>query len=251
MTHWLRGQRLSQTSSPLTFEVLVNRTRHRADPEQYYSPQAQARAIVALMEELGVSDAVLVGYDVGSLGAQTVAAMRPDLVKALVVSPPLPGGGKRVLQISAVTEFRYMSFHQLDLIEQILDGRPDGIRYYLQHFWNHWSGPDYRVDEGRLDHLTTMYSKPGAFLAAAQWYRSSGNPVTAYVNETKPAPADRLATPTTVLWQEHDAIFPQAWSDCLSDFFSDYTYTELPGVGHFTPLATDEFAEAIRQRVRS
>ena len=41
-------------------------------------------------------------------------------------------------------------------------------------------------------------------------------------------------------------------SDCLSDFFTDYTYTELPGVGHFTPLeATDKFAEAIWQPIRS
>jgi pimeloyl-ACP methyl ester carboxylesterase len=221
--------------------------KHRADPEESYSPQAQARAIAALMEELGVSKAVLAGYDVGSLVAQTVAATRPELVKALVVSPPLPGGGGRVLQITPVREFWYTSFHQLDLIEHILDGNPDGIRYYLQHFWNHWSGPDYTVGDDRLDHLTQMYSQPGAFVAAAQWYRSSGNPVTAYVAETKPPPADRLTTPTTILWQEHDAIFPQAWSDRLSDFFTDYTYTELPGVGHFTPLeAADKFAEAIR-----
>src|ERR1700754_3211664 len=46
--------------------------KHRADPEEHYSPQAQARAVAALMDELGVCEAVLAGYDVGSLVAQTV-----------------------------------------------------------------------------------------------------------------------------------------------------------------------------------
>jgi pimeloyl-ACP methyl ester carboxylesterase len=76
--------------------------KHRAEPEDYYSPQAQAQAhaVAALMEELGVFQAVLAGYDVGSPVAQTLAAIRPELVKALVVSPPLPGAGERVLQVT-------------------------------------------------------------------------------------------------------------------------------------------------------
>jgi pimeloyl-ACP methyl ester carboxylesterase len=225
--------------------------KHRVDPEVAYSPLGQAGAVAALMDELGVSGAVLGGFDVGSLTAQIVAATRPDLVKALVVSPPLPGGGERVLELTPVKEFWYTTFHQLDLVEKIVDGNATAVRHYLSHFWNHWSGPDYVVDENRLDHLTEVYSAPGAFVAAAQWYRSVGNPVTAYAAETAPESSKRLTTPTTILWQEHDAIFPQAWSDRLDDFFTDYTYTELPGVGHYTPLeATDQFAEAIKLRLK-
>ena len=225
--------------------------KHRVEPERAYSPVAQARAVAALMDELGVSGAVLAGYDVGSVVVQTVAGLRPDLVKALVVSPPLPGGGERVLSLTPVKEFWYTSFHQLDLMERLLDSNRDGIRHYLRHFWNHWSGPDFVVDENRLDHLVEVYSEPGAFVAAAQWYRSSGNPVTAYAAETAPPLERRLATPATILWQEHDAIFPLAWSDRLDAFFTDYTYAELRGVGHYTPLeATEQFAEAILQRLK-
>src|SRR5215467_3123878 len=80
--------------------------------------------------------------------------------------------------------------------------------------------------------------------------RSSGNPVTAYAGETKPSPGERLTTPTTILWQDQDPIFPYQWSDQLDAFFQDYTLTRLSGIGHFTPLeATDRFAEAIKQRV--
>ena len=64
------------------------------------------------------------GYDIGSRIAQTVARFRPDLVRALVVTPPLPGVGGRVLNPDTQREFWYQTFHRLDLAEQLIDGRP-------------------------------------------------------------------------------------------------------------------------------
>jgi pimeloyl-ACP methyl ester carboxylesterase len=118
---------------------------------------------------------VIVGYDVGSFVAQTVAKTRPDLVRALVVSPPLPGAGKRVLSPAATREFWYPAFHRLDLAKQLLDGKPEAVRAYLRHFWSHWSGPNYEVDEAHLDHLVDVYSPPGAFTASVGWYHSSSS----------------------------------------------------------------------------
>jgi pimeloyl-ACP methyl ester carboxylesterase len=222
--------------------------KHPADAEAFYSGTGQAAGVIALLDELGVTDAVLVGYDIGSFIAQTTARIRPDLVRALVVSPPLPGAGKRVLDLTAVREFWYTSFHQLPLAENLIDGDAVAVRSYLEHFWNHWSGPGYAVDDSRIDHLTDVYSAPGAFIASIMWYRSSGNPVTSYAQEETPERDDRLATPIKVLWQEHDPIFPIAWADRLDDFFTDHHFESLPGVGHFTPLeATGGFAAAIRE----
>ena len=151
----------------------------------------------------------------------------------------------------AVKEFWYTTFNQQKLSEELTDGKPKAGRAYLRHFWNHWSGPQYLVDDKRLDHLTDSYSKPGAFTASLMWYRSSGNPVTAYAQELVPARSNRLSTPTSILWQENDAIFPVEWSDRLDDFFSNYTLERLPNVGHFTPLeATDRFALAIKGRLK-
>lgn len=222
--------------------------KHDADPQQFYSGQGQARAVIALMDELGIEQAIVCGYDIGSFISQTIASMRPDLVKALVISPPLPGAGDRVLELKEAMEFWYTSFHNLELFGTLVDGKRDAARAYLHHFWSHWSGPAYVVDETRIDHLADVYSAPGAFNASVAWYRSSGNPVTAYATEVAPAPADRLKTPTTVLWQETDPIFPIAWSDRLDEFFVNYRLQRLPGVGHFTPLeATETFAAAIRE----
>lgn len=224
--------------------------KHDADPEEMYSGRGQARAVAALMDELSLKRAVVAGYDVGSFVSQTIAAIRPDLVKALVVSPPLPGAGKRVLELWAAKEFWYASFHQLDLARDLIDGKRDAVRAYLHHFWSHWSGPDYIVDGNRIDHLADVYAAPGAFAASINWYRTSANPVTAFAAETRPLSGERLATPTTVLWEDQDAIFPFQWSDQLDAFFEDYTLERLAGVGHFTPVeATDRFAQAIRQRL--
>jgi NAD(P)-dependent dehydrogenase (short-subunit alcohol dehydrogenase family) len=58
--------------------------------------------------------------------------------------------------------------------------------------------------------------------------------------------ADRIVVPTTVLWPEHDPLFPPAWSDRLADFFAAVRLHHLDGVGHVTPVeAPHAFAAAV------
>ena len=221
--------------------------KHPAPPAEAYSAAAQARSVVGLIDELGLPPAVVAGYDVGSRVAQAVAQAFPERVRALVVSPPLPGAGDRVLAPDAEREFWYQAFHQLSLVEEILDGRRDAVRAYLRHFWSHWSGPSLAPSDADLDRLAALYGEPGAFTASIAWYRAGSGTVARSLAEVAPAPDERLAVPTTVLWPEHDPLFPSAWSDRLAEFFADLALTPLPGVGHFVPLeAPQEVAAAIR-----
>jgi pimeloyl-ACP methyl ester carboxylesterase len=221
--------------------------KHAARPEDAYSADAQARSVVGLIDELRLEPVVVAGYDVGSRVAQTVARAFPDRVRALVVAPPLPGVGKRVLAAEAQREFWYQAFHQLSLVEEIIDGRKDAVRAYLHHFWSHWSGPSVVPTDLELDRLADLYGAPGAFTASIAWYRAGAGTVGNSLREVAPEPHDRMALPTTVLWPEFDPLFPREWSDRLAEFFTDVTVTPLPGVGHFVPLeAPDEFAGAIR-----
>jgi pimeloyl-ACP methyl ester carboxylesterase len=124
------------------------------------------------------------------------------------------------------------------------------VRDYLEHFWTHWSGPDYVPEKAELDRLADFYARPGSFVASINWYRSGSGTVALSTQEQPPAPADRIAAPTTVLWQEYDPLFPRAWSDRLGEWFSDVDVRPLDGVGHFTPLeAPEAFASAILERV--
>jgi hypothetical protein len=63
-----------------------------------------------------------------------VARHRPDLVQALVLTPPLPGIGERIPTPSAQQEFWYAPFHQLPLADELIDSRPDAMRSHLHHF---------------------------------------------------------------------------------------------------------------------
>jgi pimeloyl-ACP methyl ester carboxylesterase len=213
-----------------------------------YSADAQARSVIGLIEELGLGRPVLGGYDIGSRIAQTVARQRPDLVRAIVVSPPLPGIGERILAPEVQRQFWYQSFHQLTLAEELIDGNPAAVRAYLRHFWSHWSGPEFTPTDDRLDHLTASYAEPGAFTASIGWYRAGAGAVARSLAERVPAPEDRVAVPTTVLWPEHDPLFTRDWADRADEFFADIRITFVDGIGHYVPVeAPAEFAAAVTE----
>jgi len=220
--------------------------KHDADPTEAYAAAGQAAGLRGLMGELGIAEAVLAGYDVGSRVAQQLARESPQLVRALVLAPPLPGAGARVLSEGAVREFWYQSFHRLELAERLIDGNAAAVRAYLEHFWTHWSGPTYVPDPAELDRLAQGYGAPGAFTASIGWYRAGSGTVARSLAERAPSPEDRIAAPTTVLWPGHDPLFPVEWSDRIDEFFSAATVRPLPDAGHFSPLeAPGEFAAAI------
>jgi len=80
--------------------------------------------------------------------------------------------------------------------------------------------------------------------ASVAWYRAGSGMVASSLAEgDAPIP---ITTPTIVLWQSDDPLFPRAWADRLDRFFSSVALRPLDGVGHFTPLeAPHAFADAI------
>ena len=101
--------------------------KHPADPVAQYDAKAQARSVAALITELGLDRPVVAGYDIGSRIAQALASARPELVKALVITPPVPGVGTRVFGAGPLREFWYQSFHRLALAEELIDGNPHAV----------------------------------------------------------------------------------------------------------------------------
>jgi pimeloyl-ACP methyl ester carboxylesterase len=225
--------------------------KHAVAVRHFYSATAQAASVIGLIKELGLSPVVLAAYDVGSRVAQSVARMEPDLVSALVLSPPLPGAGDRVLTARAQSEFWYQAFHQLPLAAQLIDGNPDAVREYLRHFWAHWSAPNFIVPEDDLDRLVADYALPGAFTASIAWYRAGAGMIAQSLTELPPDRAIKIRVSTDVLWPQHDPLFPREWSDRLDSYFTDATLHFAFDAGHFTPLeCPDQFAELVLIRAR-
>ena len=147
--------------------------KHRVDPSDGYSAAAQAHSIATLITELRLDRPVVAGYDIGGRIAQTLAREHPGLIKALVLSPSMPGIGDRVLDQRLQRRFWYQAFHQLSLPDELIDGNPNAVRSYLRHFWTHWSDPTFSIADEDLDHLVAVYSPPGAFTASIAAMRRS------------------------------------------------------------------------------
>jgi pimeloyl-ACP methyl ester carboxylesterase len=225
--------------------------RHERPPREAYSAEAQAASVLGLIRELELDRPVLVGYDIGSRIARVIAREEPDAIRALVLSPPLPGAGGRILTQDGLREFWYQPFHRLPLSHELIDGNPQAVRAYLAHFWDHWSAPGWSPAADRFDELVDLYARPGAFTASIAWYRAGSGAVAQSAAERAPAPADRVQIPTTVLWGEHEPLFPVAWSDRLGEFYADFELQVLAGVGHFAPVeAPAAVADATVRRLR-
>ncbi len=220
--------------------------KHPENGSKAYSRDGQVKAVAALMDELEIRDAVLVGYDIGGFTVQGIARSRPDLVSAVVLAPPIPGVGRRILEVNSVNEFWHATFFRTKLVEQVFDGNPTAIRALLKTHLDGWSGRSKVTDE-LLEHLVETVSAPGAFTASVSWFRHfDSNPISDYAIETVPTADERFDKPASILWPECDPLFPTAWSDQIDRFMSNYSLKFMPGVGHFSPTeAPHYFAKEI------
>ncbi len=62
-------------------------------PREGYGLEDDVRDVVALIDELGLKDIVLIGHSKGGTIAQRVTLERPDLVRDLVLVCPVPASG--------------------------------------------------------------------------------------------------------------------------------------------------------------
>ncbi|MDD7937896.1 alpha/beta hydrolase [Actinomycetospora lutea] len=218
-------------------------------PATDFGRDAQGAAVLELMDHLGFDDAVLVGYDVGSTTATHLARTAPERVRALVLGNAIhPGAAAASLDDDHRAEFWYQDFHQLELVENLVDGSAANVRAYLEHFWSHWGARGIAAREGVTDELVEAYARPGAFTVSVNWYRAGSATLrTALALRGKDPPAP-VTVPTTVLWGDRDPLFPPRLAEGL-----DRAYTDLRGVhhledvGHFVPLeAANEVAAAVR-----
>ena len=138
---------------------------------------------------------------------------RPDLVRALVLAPPLPGAGERVLGAGAAARVL------VPALPPAAAGRAAARRLAPGACAPTWS------TSGRTGRAPATCPTPPSSTAsptptparARSPRRSTGTApapgtVAMALQEKPPAPADRIAAPTTVLWPEHDPLFPREWS---------------------------------------
>ncbi len=240
--------RLAQTTSVIAMDLRGFGGSARPDwpPREAYSPEAQVRNVLALLDALQIEKVVVVGYDIGGRVATTLARTAPQRVQALVFSNAFyPGFGARPLEPEAQKERWYQHFHTIAQADQIIGRDRETVRLYLSYFYDHWLGNKQSLRPKEFDAIVDSYTQPGAVRGSIAWYRAGAGSGQISAQQEKLPPIEQ---PTSVVWGEIDPILPAAWADRLGETFSQLVRVQiLPGVGHFVPFeASDVLVEAIR-----
>jgi len=191
-------------------------------PRADYSPRFYARAVRGLLDQLGVTRAVLIGNSLGGRIALELAVRSPGRVTALaLLAPSVPGFRWRYL----------MGF------TRVVPTEVGAIPFPLRERWMRVAIRRLFADPQRLP--------PSAYAAAAEEFiRIYRDPVARmaffsslrHIVTERPEPFYRslrkINHPALVLFGENDRIVPPRLGIRLAQHLANATYVALPQVGH-------------------
>jgi pimeloyl-ACP methyl ester carboxylesterase len=181
--------------------------------------------LVALLDELGVERAHLVGHDWGGAVAWAAAGARPDRLHTVtVVSTPHPRAMVAAMARGPqLVRSAYMGFFQLPrLPEQVLLAGGGAVLAGLLR----GSG----LPAGTAREYADRMREPGALTAALNWYRAIP------LHRPATAGAGTVTVPTLYVWGDADPALGRAAATRTGAWVSGpYTFVAVPGGSHWIP----------------
>jgi len=201
-----------------------------------YSPEAQADLTVALMDELGVEKAILVGNSAGGAVVMLTALRYPDRVQALVlVDPAVYVGGGVPDWIRPILQTPQMRRLGPLLVRSIRTWGEDFGR-------SAWHDPSRLTPE-----IWAGYTKP---LQARDWDRALWEFTLASRPTGLPERLDQIQMPTLVITGDDDRIVPTEQSVRLAGELPNAELVVIPNCGHVPhEECPQEFLQAVRRFV--
>ena len=207
--------------------------------------------LLALMDALSISTAVLAGYDWGGRAACVVAALWPERARGLVSC-----GGYNIQDIAANArpappdaEHRY--WYQYYFHGE--RGRAGLARYRRELgklLWQLWS-PSWRFDDATYARTAESFDNPDFVEVVIHSYRhrfglAPGDPAVEAA-EKRLAARPQITVPTVVLHGGDNNVAPVKSSEGHAAMFSGpFERRVIPGVGHNVPQeAPEAFAAAV------
>jgi pimeloyl-ACP methyl ester carboxylesterase len=142
-------------------------------PTNGYDKKTMAEDIYQLVQQLGFEKILLVGYDLGSGVAYSLAAMYPDLVEKIAVMEfGLPGFGyENIMQATedwhAGSNWHLSFFTVPQVAEFAFQGKE---RELLAWFFWHLSHNESAVSPEHFENYVKQLQKPGALRAGIEYY---------------------------------------------------------------------------------
>lgn len=234
---WLRGYGATR--------FLADTTRRNGQPA------AVASDIIALMDALKISQAVLAGFDWGARTADIIAALWPERCKALVaVSGYLIGNqqaGKQPLPPEAEHLWWYQFYFATERGEA---GYAKNTRDFARLIWKQAS-PKWDFDEATFERSAKAFDNPDHVAITIHNYRwrqalAEGEPQYDEL-EQKLAKAPSIGVPTITLEGDANGAFHPPPKAYAAKFTGKYEHRTLTGgIGHNLPQeAPGEFARAV------
>lgn len=192
-----------------------------------------AEDLVAVLDEVGLSSAVVLGLSMGGMVAQELALVAPERVRGLVLAgtrPPVP----RFVPPPLRSNLRLL----------LPAGRRRTLEEYFRDLWTAAAAPGFAdahpelIDE--LARQTAERPTPRRMLVQQMRAMSAW------------AHAERLAdieAPTAVVHGALDDFSPVANGHALAELIPGASYEEVPGVGHLVPLEAPERLDVAIARV--
>lgn len=194
-------------------------------PKRAYTLNFFADTVAALLEQLKIPQAVLVGNSMGAAVALRVATRRPDLAARLVLvdGPPvrsklgkvqmmflIPGQGEKIY--NSFRSSQDAAYESLRPYYGNLDALPPEDRQFLrERVWDRvWS------DDQRRAYFSTF-----------RWMALEG-----LLGRPSPARLGQLTTPTLIVWGEQDFVIPVEAGRTLAGWIPGAKLHIIPGCGH-------------------
>jgi pimeloyl-ACP methyl ester carboxylesterase len=205
----------------------------RPDDVDAYRVGKSVGDLLAILDELGVERAHVVGHDFGAAVAWAFALSAPERLERLVVlsvgHPAVP------IDFAQREKSWYMLLFQFEEAEELLR-RDDWA------FLREWVGAHPEPDRVLAD-----LQRPGALTAGLNWYRANRHPRREL---DPPREFPRVTAPTLGVWSTGDAYLTEARMTGSAAFVDDWRYERLNGAGHWMQLdKPDEVSALIRSHL--
>jgi pimeloyl-ACP methyl ester carboxylesterase len=208
-----------------------------SQPAGGYDKRTQAGDIRALLDQLGIDKADIVGHDIGTMVAYAYAARYPDkTTKLVVMDAPVPGIApwEQIVRQPALWHFDFGGKDALRLVK----GRE---RIYLDRFWNDFAGDPSKIDEDTRAYYAKLYARDGAMAASFAQFQSIRK------DAVDNAASGKVPLTMPVLAIGGEKSFGANEAVVMRNAATNVTEVVVPGAGHWL---MEEAPETTIQAVR-
>ncbi len=190
----------------------------------------QERAVLGLLDELGLERVVLVGHDQGGAIAQLIAADHPGRLGALVLAD-----AEAYDNWPSADELPFVRATQLALLGRLVLwswSRRPLFRWALAR-GKAVHDPQVLTDELVDGYIAANFADPHRRAKTRRFLAAQLDPANQAHTETAVKGLRHFEQPTLILWGQDDVHFPPTWGERLrSDIPGCARMEVLPGTGH-------------------